>query len=142
MKKLFNTPEGLFTLLSGISVAAMGLGVYLAVALGLTALSALGLLLWLTAWGAFLRLTLLLRTGASAFCQTSVAVLRIIGVCMAALGILTLIQGVTVSRGSAFVLVECVALPGLFGAVAAVACALLARLDKAMKLEEEQEGVV
>ncbi len=150
MKERLNTPRTLFSVLMGASVIAIAAGVYLGVALGMqvqasvTVLSAVGILLWAAAWGAFLAMCSRLRRGESAFTPANGQTLRIIGWCMAALAALTVLSAVIggTRANTAFWLVEYILLPGVFLGAAAAAKLLRALLENAMALEKEQEGVV
>lgn len=150
MKKWFADPKNLFTLLVIAAVIAITAGVYLGVVLGLsmggavTALSAVGMLLWAWAWGEFLAMCLRLRKGESAFTASTGRTLRIIGWCMVGLATVTvlsaLLDGVRTPNG--LFIIATVILPGFFLAVGVVAKILRGLLEHAMALEEEQEGVV
>lgn len=150
MKKQFDEPRFIFTLLMGASVVAIAAGTYLGVALGMqvqasvTVLSAAGILLWTLAWGSFMAMCNRLRKGESAFSASTGKTLRIIGWCMVGLAAVTVLSAlIGGSRpGTSFWLIEFVILPGVFLAVGVVAKILCGLLEHAMALEEEQEGVV
>lgn len=153
MKKLFSDAKIIFTLLMIVSILAIVAGVYLGVALGMqvqasvTALSAVGMLLWAEAWGTFLLLCLRLRKGESAFTPATGKALTDIGWCMAGLAAVSfaaaLING-ALGRGRdpLLALIETVLLPGFFLAVGLAATILRGLLTHAMSIEKEQEGVV
>lgn len=143
----------LFTLLVISSVIAILAGAYLGVALGMqvqasvTVLSAVGILIWAAAWGAFIQMCLRLRRGESAFSAATGRTLRIIGGCMAGLAAVSflcaLIDLMTFGgRARAFVVIDLALLPGIFLAVGVAARILRGLLTHAMALEAEQEGMV
>ena len=150
MKKWFAEPKNLFTLLMISAVIAIAAGVYLGVVLGLsmggavTALSAVGMLLWTGAWGEFLAMCLRLRKGETAFTASTGRTLRIIGWCMVGLAVETVLSALIggTRESTSFWLIELVILPVIFLGVAVVAKILRGLLEHAMSLEEEQEGVV
>lgn len=150
---MFSETKHLFTLLVIVSVIAILLGAYLGVTLGMqvqasvTVLSAVGILLWATAWGIFIRMCLRLRRGESAFCAATGRTLRIIGGCMAGLAAVSflcaLIDLMTFGgRVRAFLVIDLVLLPGVFLAFGVAARILRDLLTHAMALEAEQEGMV
>lgn len=150
MNKLFSTPKRLFTLLAIAAVLAIIAGVYLGFLLGTPMpgmsriLPFLGMCFWFEAWLEFFLMCLRLRKGNSAFTPATGKTLRIIGWCMTALAVVTLVSaligGSRLSNG--FWLIELVILPGVFLAVAAAAKILRGLLVHAMAIEKEQEGVV
>ncbi len=149
MKKPFSNPKFLFTLLMIAAVMAIAAGAYLGVALGMqiqasvTVLSAVGILLWTAAWGAFIALCLRLRKGQSAFTPSTGNTLSIICWCMVGLAGVSFVSALIAGgRADSFVLIERMLLPGFFLAVAAAAKILQALLVHAMAIEKEQEGVV
>ena len=150
MKKCFESPRCLFTLLVIVSVLAIAAGTYLAATLGMTEpdfvglVSAGGLLLWAWAWGEFLAMCIRLRGGESAFTAATGRALRIIGRCMVGLAAAALLCALFdgVRTPNTRYIVETVLLPGFFLAVALAARLLRGLLEHAMALEEEQEGVV
>lgn len=150
MKKHFDEPRFIFTLLMGASVISIAAGAYLGVALGMqvqasvTVLSAGGILLWAVAWGAFMAMCNRLRKGKSAFTSASGRTLLIIVWCMIGLAAVTVISAcIGGSRpGTSFWPIEFILLPGVFLGVAVVAQLLRGLLVHAMALEKEQEGVV
>ncbi len=150
MKKCFESPRCLFTLLVIVSVLAIAAGTYLAVTLGMTEpdfiglVSAGGLLLWAWAWGEFLAMCIRLRGGESAFTAATGRALRIIGRCMVGLAAAALLCALFdgVRTPNTMYIIETVLLPGFFLAVALAARLLRGLLEHAMALEEEQEGVV
>ena len=150
MKRFFDSPKSLFTLLMGASVIAIAAGLYLGVVLGIFAglplavPAAIGLVLWGAAWGEFFRLCRRLRGGESAFTPASGQALRIIGRCMAGLAAMTiagaLLDGVRTPNALFFV--QIVLLPGVFLGAGLAARILRGLLEHAMMLEKEQEGVI
>ena len=109
-----------------------------------TLLSALGILIWAWAWGEFLAMCLRLRQGESAFTAATGWTLQRIGWCMVALAAITLLSAAIggTRANTAYWLIECILLPGLFLAVYVVSKILRGLLVHAISLEEEQEGVV
>lgn len=153
MKKPFSNPKFLFTLLMIAAAVAIAAGAYLGVALGMriqasvTVLSAVGILLWTAAWGAFIALCLRLRKGQSAFTDAVKKAMAVIGGCLAALAVVICACAVIAAalgrgRADAFLLFEAVLLPGFFLAAAVAAWILRGLLEHAMAIEKEQEGVV
>ncbi len=152
MKNWFSDLTHLFTLLIIASVFAIAAGVYLGVTLGMqvqaavTVLSAVGIVIWATAWGAFLAMCLRLRRGESAFTPATERTLRIIGWCMVGLAAVTLLSAIIagvlgrIHRG--MLVVTGGILLGIFLAVGVAAKILRGLLVHAMALEAEQEGVV
>lgn len=150
MKKWFNSPKPLFTLLIIAAVIAIGVGAYLGILLGTPMpgktriLPFLGIVLWADAWGEFMAMCLRLRKGDSAFTAATGKTLQMIGGCMVGLAVVTIasaiVGGSRLSTG--FWLIELVILPGIFLAVAVVARILRGLVKHAMALEKEQEGVV
>lgn len=150
MKKWFDEPRCLFSLLMVASVIAILAGVYLGMSLGMqvqasvTVLSAVGILLWAVAWGAFMAMCNRLRKGESAFSAASGRTLRTIGWCMVGLAGVTVASAVIGGSrpNTSFWMIEFLILPGVFLGVAVVAKILQGLLTHAMALEAEQEGVV
>ena len=149
MRKLFYEPKHLFTLLASASVIAIGVGTYLGFTLGSLMpgmsriLPFLGMVAWADAWIEFMTMCLRLRKGESAFTPATGKTLHRIGWCMVALAVITFLAAFFGStRIVAFFLVEAVLLPGLFLAVYVVTKILHGLLERAISLEEEQEGVV
>ncbi len=150
MKKNMTDVKHVFTLLTAVSVIAIGLGAYLGVTLGMavqasvTLLSAAGILLWSIAWGAFLRMCLRLRREASAFTPATERTLNIIRWCMAALAAVTILAAaIGLDRPfTAAPVIGMVLLPGVFLSAALAASILRGLLTRAMAIEKEQEGVV
>ncbi len=148
MKSHFDEPRFIFSLLMGVSLVAIVLGTYLCVALGMqvqasvTALSAVGILLWAVAWGAFMAMCNRLRKGESAFTPATERTLRIIGWCMVALAAVTVVSAAIGTSRTDYWLIEFILVPGIFLAAGVAAKILRGLLSRAMALEEEQEGVV
>ena len=150
MKSWFSVPKHLFTLLVIAAVIAIGIGGYLGFALGTAMpgmsriLPFLGIVAWADAWVEFLALCLRLRRGESAFTPATGRTLRIIGWCMIALAVVTVISAVIGGNcaASGFWLLEFILLPGLFLSVYVVSKILRGLVTHAISLEEEQEGVV
>lgn len=153
MKKWFSDLKQLFTLLIIASVIAITAGAYLGVTLGMqvqasvTVLSAVGIVIWTIAWGAFLAMCLRLRRGESAFTPATERTLCIIGWCMVGLAAVTLLSAIIAwalgrIHSGVFVVIDGILLPGFFLSVGVAAKILRGLLAHAMALEAEQEGVV
>ncbi len=149
MKKFLSNPKPVFTYLAAASLLSIAGGVYLGVTLGMadgswTAVpAAAGVLIWAWAWGEFLAMCLRLRKGETAFTEATGRTLRIIGLCMGLLALITLALAVFSAPDDPLTtLAPAVPALLLFGGAAAVARILRGLLEHAMALEEEQEGVV
>lgn len=150
MKNWFNESKPIFTLLLIAAVVAIITGMYLGIALGMqvqasvTVLSGAGLVLWATAWIAFMNICLRLRRGESAFTPATGNALHLIGWCMVGLAVVTVASSLIAGSREVvgFQLIELVVLPCFFLGVTIVARILRGLLEHAMALEKEQEGVV
>lgn len=161
MMKWLDSPKHLFMVLCVISVIAIAAGVWLSVSCGVlqvledasrtgaagvwyvvTAL--LNCALWCTAWGSFLGMCIRLMKGGTAFTPKNSRTLKVIGGCVALIGLVMCVRALPrlIASPDVYLVIEAVILPGTFVTVGMIAFILSRLLDHAMALEAEQADVV
>lgn len=161
MLKWLDSPRHLFAILRVVAAIAILVGVCLSLCCGVvqvvtgeTALTASAVwyvvsalvngVLWVAAWGSFLRMCTRLMQGGTAFTQENSRTLRVIGICIGVIGAVMCVRALPrlIAAPDVYLVIEAIILPGTFVTVGVIAFILSRLLDHAMMLEAEQADVI